>query len=170
VAGLVTSTTDLLEDAFGRIAEGAVTVVDGLSPQDLSHRVAPGANPIGWLVWHLLRVQDDHVADAAGTEQVWTSAGWERRFGLPYDPAATGYGQTADEVGALSVTAALLDGYARAVAASTLAYVVGLSDADLDRIVDERWDPAVTLGVRMVSIIGDDLKHLGQAEYLRGLL
>ncbi|MCW2770464.1 MAG: hypothetical protein JWR27_1897 [Aeromicrobium sp.] len=166
----MTSTTGLLEDAFDRIGEGVVAVVDGLSPQDLSSRVTPDANPIGWLVWHLLRVQDDHVADAAGTEQVWTSQGWDSRFGLPYAPTATGYGQTADEVGALTTTAELLDAYARAVAAATRTYVDGLTDADLDRVVDERWDPAVTLGVRLVSIIEDDIKHLGQAEYVRGLL
>ena len=38
-----------------------------------------------------------------------------------------------------------------------------------DRVVDERWDPPVTLGVRLVSVISDDLQHVGQAAYLRGL-
>jgi uncharacterized damage-inducible protein DinB len=165
----MTTSAELLEDAFGRIAEGAVSVVDGLTPADLTHRVAANANPIGWLVWHLLRVQDSQVADVAGTDQVWSS-GWDQRFGLPYAPGATGYGQSSDEVGALTVTGELLDGYARAVSDVTRAYVIGLTDQDLDRVVDERWDPPVTLGVRLLSIIQDDIKHLGQAEYVRGLL
>lgn len=164
------SSADLLADAFGRIGEGVVVVVDGLTPGDLSHRITPDANSIGWLVWHLLRVQDDHVAAAAGTDQVWTSAGWQQRFGLPFDDEATGYGQSSDDVEAVNATAELLDGYARAVTAVTLAYVESLSDADLERVVDESWDPPVTLAVRLISVIGDDLKHLGQAEYLRGLL
>ena len=46
----------------------------------------------------------------------------------------------------------------------------GLSPADLDRIVDRRWDPPVTLGVRLVSIADDCLQHAGQAAYVRGLL
>lgn len=162
--------SELLADAFSRIGEGATMVVDGLTPQDLSHRITPDANSIGWLVWHLLRVQDDHVAAAAGTEQVWTSAGWQKRFGLPFDDEATGYGQSSDDVEAVEVGAELLDGYARAVTAVTLAYVESLSDTDLQRVVDESWDPSVTLAVRLLSIIGDDFKHLGQAEYIRGLL
>ena len=166
----MSTSADLLADAFGRIGEGTSVVIDGLSADDLSHRVAPGANTIGWLVWHLMRVQDSHVAEAAGTDQVWQSAGWADRFGLPFDDAATGYGQSSDDVGAVHVGSDLLDGYAKAVTAVTSAYVSGLSDADLDRVVDESWDPPVTLGVRLLSVIGDDLKHLGQAEYVRGLL
>jgi hypothetical protein len=42
--------------------------------------------------------------------------------------------------------------------------------ADLARTVDDRWDPPVTLGVRLVSIADDSLQHVGQAAYLRGLL
>lgn len=164
------ASTQLLSDAFGRINEGCAMVVDGLSPGDLAHRVAPDANTIGWLVWHLARVQDSHIADAAGAYQVWNSAGWQKRFGLPFDPAATGYGQSSDDVGAVRVQAELLVGYLKAVTDATDRYIESLGDADLDRVVDESWDPPVTLAVRLVSVIGDDLKHLGQAEYVRGLL
>jgi hypothetical protein len=170
VAGLVTQATDVLVDAFGRIGEGTTVAIDGLSPEDLAHRVTPNANPIGWLVWHLMRVQDSHVAEAAGTEQVWTSTGWHDRFGLPYDELATGYGQSRDQVGAFNVGAELLDGYARAVTSVTLAYLDGLSESDLEIVVDDSWDPPVTLGIRLLSVVGDDFKHLGQAEYARGLL
>ncbi|MEV7398006.1 DUF664 domain-containing protein [Aeromicrobium sp. NPDC092404] len=166
----MTAGADLLADAFGRINEGTVSVVEGLSPADLSRRVAPGANTIGWLVWHLVRVQDNHVAEAAGTEEVWTSDGWYQRFNLPFSEQATGYGHSRDDVDTVHVTAELLTGYARAVGEVTLNYVRGLSDADLERVVDSSWDPPVTLAVRLVSVIADDLKHLGQAEYVRGLL
>jgi uncharacterized damage-inducible protein DinB len=168
--GTSNSARDLLTDAFGRISEGTTMVVDGLSSEELSHRVVPGANTIGWLVWHLARVQDSHVSDAAGTDQIWTSAGWAERFGLPFDSSATGYGQSSEEVGRVSVEAELLVGYVQAVSDVTARYVEGLTDADLDRVVDDSWDPPVTLGVRLMSVIGDDLKHLGQAEYIRGLI
>jgi hypothetical protein len=165
-----TAARDLLSDAFGRIGKGAALVIDGLTPGELSQRVTPTANTIAWLVWHLARVQDAQVSDAADTDQVWTSAGWEKRFGLPFDAYATGYGQSSDEVGQVNVEAELLADYVAAVTEDTLAYVEKLTAADFDRIVDESWDPPVTLGVRLMSIIGDDFKHLGQAEYIRGLI
>jgi hypothetical protein len=68
------------------------------------------------------------------------------------------------------VTAERLVGYDAAVAAQTERYVAQLEPGDLDRVVDERWTPAVTLGVRLVSVISDCLQHLGQAAYVRGLL
>ena len=165
-----TAARDLLTDAFGRIGEGARNVIDGLTPTELSQRLTPKANTIAWLVWHLARVQDSHVSDAAGTDQIWTSAGWQKRFGLPFDASATGYGQSSDDVGQVNVDAELLGGYVAAVVEETLAYVERLTADDLARVVDDSWDPPVTLGVRLMSVIGDDLKHLGQAEYIRGLI
>ncbi|WP_369832223.1 DinB family protein [Blastococcus sp. TF02-8] len=133
--------------------------------------MAPDANPIGWLAWHLLRVQDDHVAEVAGREQVWTAAGWAERFGLPFGPEETGYGFDAEQVAATRIPSPeLLTGYAGAVHAQSAEFLRGITDADLDRVVDDRWDPPVTLWVRLVSVIGDDFQHLGQIGYLRGLL
>ena len=162
---------DVLTYAYEQVAETLAGTVDGLGPDDLAHRVQPGVNPIGWLVWHLLRVQDDHVAEVAGTEQVWTADGWAGCSGLPVDDAATGYGMSDEEVDAVRVPSAdLLLGYSQAVHARTAEFLRGLSDDDLDRVVDTRWDPPVTLGVRLVSVLSDDFQHLGQAAYLRGLL
>jgi Protein of unknown function (DUF664) len=162
---------ELLADAFGRIGEVVHEAVDGLTPGQLAFRPDDQANSIAWLIWHLTRVQDDHVADAAGTDQVWTSAGWAERFGLPFEPSAHGYGHDAAAVAAVRVgSGELLTGYYEAVCEQTLAYVRQLSDADLDRIVDERFQPPVSLGVRLVSVISDDLQHAGQAAYLRGLI
>jgi len=162
---------DLLADAFGRIREEVHAAVDGLSADDLTYQPDPDSNSIGWLIWHLLRVADDHLADASGAGQVWTDDGWADRFGLDLDPADTGYGHGPGQVAKVTVTSAeLLTGYGDAVIQRALDYVRGLSDPDLDRIVDRHWDPPVTLGVRLISVISDDLQHAGQAAYLRGLL
>ena len=161
---------ELLADAFGRIVDGAREVVDGLDEDQLAHRPGPDANPIGWLVWHLARVQDDHVADVAGVEQVWTSQGFEARFRFPFDTTDTGYGHDRDQVTRVRATAGLLAAYLTAVHEQTVAYVKGLVPEDLDRVVDERWDPPVTLGVRLVSVVNDGAQHVGQAAYVRGLL
>lgn len=163
--------TDLLADAFGRIKESVRSSVLGLSGEELAFRLDEDANSITWLVWHLTRVQDDHVADAAGTSQVWSDDGWDRRFGLPFPAEETGYGHDADEVSAVRVPSGdLLTGYHDAVHERTLRYLSTLSDDDLDRVIDESWDPPVTLGVRLVSVINDDMQHAGQAGFLRGVV
>jgi Protein of unknown function (DUF664) len=161
----------LLVDAFGRVREAVHGAVRGLTPEQLAFRADGDANSVCWLVWHLTRIQDDHVADVAGTEQVWTSQGWNERFGLPFEPWATGYGHSSDDVAAVSVDSGdLLLGYYDAVHAQTIRFVERIPDPDLDRIVDESWDPPVTLGVRLVSVIDDDLEHAGQAAFVRGIV
>ncbi|WP_026875290.1 mycothiol transferase [Jiangella gansuensis] len=163
--------SDVLVDGFGRIRERVHDVVGGLTPDELAFRVDDDANSIAWLVWHLTRVQDDHVAEAAGHEQRWTAGGWAERFGLPFPPGATGYGHRSQDVAAVTVSdPALLTDYHDAVHEATVAYVRQLTDADLDRIVDERWDPPVSLGVRLVSVIDDDAQHVGQAAFIRGVV
>ena len=165
------TSTELLADAFGRIRRAVHQAVDGLTAEQLEFRIDPGANSIAWLVWHLTRIQDDHVAGVAQAEQVWTAAGWVERFGLPFDPRDTGYGHQADEVAAVRVDAGeLLVGYYDAVHTQTTRYVERLGEADLARVVDRSWDPPVTLGVRLVSVIADDLQHAGQAALIRGIL
>lgn len=159
---------EVLADAFGRVHESVVAVLDGLDDEQLRHRPGADANPIGWLVWHLARVQDDHVAEVAGSEQVYLDL--VDRFDLPYDATAIGYGQSSADVAAFSASAELLGEYAAAVHARTLAYLETVSADDLDRVVDDRWDPPVTLGARLVSVVNDDTQHVGQAAYVRGLL
>jgi uncharacterized damage-inducible protein DinB len=165
------TSADLLIDAFGRIRDAVHQAADGLTPEQLAFRIDGEANTIAWLVWHLTRVQDHGLADAAESDQVWTSDGWAERFALPIHPAATGYGHRPAEVAAVQVKSAdLLTGYYDAVHEKTVRYVTGVSDADLDRVVDTRWDPPVTLGVRLVSLVSDDLEHAGQAAFIRGIV
>ena len=116
-------------------------------------------------------LQDDHVADVAGTEQCWIADGWCERFDLPSDRNETGYDQDLEAAAHVRVNSAdLLIGYHDAVHVRTLAFLATTSDADLDAIVDDRWDPPVTLGARLISIVADDLQHVGQAADARGIL
>jgi hypothetical protein len=162
----------LLQDLFGRTPPIASAAVEGLRADQLAWAPEPGANSIGWLVWHLTRVQDHHVSELLDDEQIWTSDDrWAKRCGLEPDPHNTGYGHSADDVATVRPDApdALL-GYLTAVDQRTQRMLAGLRDDELDRIVDRRWDPPVTLGVRLISIADDCLQHVGQAAYLRGLL
>jgi uncharacterized damage-inducible protein DinB len=162
---------DLLIDGFSRVQASVHDAVGGLTPGQLEFRVDPGANTVAWLVWHLARVQDDHIADVAGSEQVWRSDGWVTRFDLPFDASVIGFGQTSDEVAEVRVESGeLLTGYYDAVHEKTVAYLGGLADNDYERVVDETWDPPVTLAARLVSILNDDTQHVGQAAFLRGVI
>ena len=160
----------LLVDAIGRVRETVHTAVDGLDEEQLAHRVDPRANSIAWLVWHLTRIEDDHVAGVAGSAQVWHTDGWVERFALPFERDDTGFGHSAEEVAGVRVGADLLAGYHDAVHARTVAYLRTLADGDLAEVVDTRWDPPVTRGTRLVSVVNDTTQHAGQAAFVRGLV
>ncbi len=159
----------LLLDAFGRIRETVEATLEGLDDRALVRRPAGTGNSIAWLIWHLSRVEDAQVASGAGMEQVWTSHDFVARFDLPLRARDTGYGHSTEQVDAVRAPADLLLEYYDAVHRQTVGFVRTLTDADLDRVVDQRWDPPVTLGVRLVSTIADCLQHAGQAAYAKGL-
>ena len=163
------TSAEVLADTFGRVQETVHEVVRGLTARQLATRLDRDANSIAWLIWHLARVQDDHVANAFGVPQVWTEYG--KRFELPFEPGDIGYGHSSDQVAQVTVASGdLLTGYHDAVHAQTIRLVSGVTDADLPRVVDEGWDPPVTLSVRLVSVISDCLQHAGQAAFIRGIL
>jgi uncharacterized damage-inducible protein DinB len=163
--------SELLIELFDRIDDHVDRVLDGLDAAALVETPADGANSIGWLVWHLTRVQDHHVSELLDEDQVWVSSDVAARIGLDPDPENTGYGHSSEEAAAVRPDGpdALRDYYS-AVARRTRALLETTTAADLDRVVDSRWDPPVTLGVRLVSIADDDIQHAGQAAYVKGLL
>jgi hypothetical protein len=161
---------ELLLDAFGRIPEMVHGVVEGLTPDQLTARLDPGANSIAWLIWHLSRIEDDHIAELAGGPQVWAAGGWAKRWRLPFAAADTGYGHTAKEVAAVTGDPKLLLGYFDAVHEMTVKFLGTATAADLDRIVDEDWDPPVTMGVRLISVAGHNFEQAAQADFIRGVL
>ncbi|GAB3256623.1 DinB family protein [Arthrobacter pigmenti] len=162
---------DVLLEAYSRIPDLVMGAADGLEPGDLEARPNGTGNSIGWLLWHLTRVQDDHIADTAGTEQLWTEEDWVGRFDLPFDPADTGFGHSSGQVDAVNVESAdLLVEYYNAVHQRTIKYVQQLTEQDLDKVIDDSWNPPVTLGVRLVSVTQDCVQHAAQAAYVRGLL
>ena len=188
----LTAAQELLRDSFTRLIEHVDELTDGLTDEVASYRPTPQANSIGWLIWHSARVQDIQVCDIAKTlahgrsdkprseadgrsdkprseTDVWTRDGWVDRFGLDLPRDDTGYGHSADAVVKVRASAELLAGYYHAVHDMTLEFVETMTDADLDRIVDRRWDPPVTASARLVSIVDDCAQHLGQAAYLRGI-
>jgi len=161
---------ELLIDAFERIRDAVHPAVNGLTREELVFRPDAESNSIAWLAWHLSRIQDDHVAHLAGTGQRWLDGGWAERFGLPFDPSDTGYGHDPGQVDLVVVEARPLLDYFEDVHSATLAYLSTVTEDELDRVVDAGWDPPVTVRIRLISVIADDLQHVGQAAYVRGII
>lgn len=160
---------ELLLDAFGRIHEAVAAALAGVDDETLRRRPGGNGNSMAWLIWHLSRVEDAQLASVAGLEQIWTSQDFAGRFGLPLPKRDTGYGHSSSQVDAVQAPPELLLDYCDAVHRQTVEFLKSLGDDDFDRVVDTRWDPPVTLGVRLVSTIADCLQHVGQAAYAKGL-
>lgn len=162
---------DLLRDAFTRVRELVHTAANGLDRDGLTYRPEPGANSIAWLIWHLTRIQDDHVSEIAGLEQAWVADSWAAKFGMEPDPKNDGRGHGPEQVAGISQEGPeLLIAYQNAVSDRTFAYLETVDENELDRIIDRSYDPPVSVGVRLVSVISDNIQHAGQARYLRGVV
>ena len=163
---------ELLLDGYGRIAEALEEALGGLTQDDLNQQPHPDCNSMGWLAWHLTRVQDDHIADLIGEKQLWLSEGWHSRLNRASDPKDIGFGHTSEDIAAFkSPDADTILGYHHAVLDRTGRYISSLSATDLDRELNEPWfQPLPTVGVRLISVLADDLQHIGQIAYARGLL
>ncbi len=161
---------EILIDAYTRIQELVHRSADGLSSEQLSYRPEEGSNSIAWLIWHLTRIQDGHLAAATGNDEAWVTEGWAGKFGMDADTAINGQGDGPAEVAALNADSAVLLGYHDAVVDRTRAYLAGVDGPELDRIIDRSYDPPVSVGVRLVSVISDNTQHAGQARYLSGMI
>ena len=162
----------LIMDGYGRVLKVLEKALGGLMQDDLNQQPHPDCNSMGWITWHLTRVQDHHIADLMGEEELWTADGWHSLFDRPPDPGDIGWGHTMEQVAAFrSPDVETLLGYHRAVLERTKRYIAALPAAELKRELDEPWfQPLPTVGVRIVSVLSDDLQHAGQVAYVRGLL
>lgn len=135
-----------LQELFGRIPGHIHEAVDGLSAPDLVEATAQGANTIAWLVWHLTRVQDHHVAELLEAEQVWTTEPWPERFGLEGDANDTGYGHNAEQVASVRPDGSdALIGYYESVAART-SQLLATPRAGKRPVVERRCDTLAESG------------------------
>jgi uncharacterized damage-inducible protein DinB len=162
---------DLIVDGLNRVEEDLVRALEGLTAEQLAYQPVETSNSIAWLAWHIARVEDDHVSELAGQAQAWVDERWHERFGKPADPSDTGFGYTPDQVAQIRPEGPqVLVDYYLAVHRRSIAYLERLTCGDMDRVIDTRWDPPVTAGVRLMSVINDCTQHVGQIAYVRGLI
>lgn len=161
-----------IEDSLNREYQLLTEAVQDLTLEELAWQPGPQSNPIGWTLWHMLRVEDMWVQFFAQRQpELWERDGWHEKFGLP--TRDTGFGHTAEQVASFTVLdlTTLLQ-YGEAVRTSTLAYLQGLSPADFEATPwsdrPNMWWHDFPVGDMFRQIIGELYQHLGQIAYLKG--
>jgi hypothetical protein len=162
---------ELIADGLGRINRVLHRTLEGVPTETLCKLPTADTNSMAWLAWHLTRVEDHHMSDLAGLPQLWTSAKWHQRFGMAEDDKETGTGHTPEQVAALKADAELLLAYTDSVYQRGLEYLKNIRPETLDEEINEpQYDPLPTVGVRLMSILGDNIQHAGQIAYVKGML
>jgi uncharacterized damage-inducible protein DinB len=162
---------DMMADSYERILGSIETTLKGLSAEDLDWQPQYDSNSIGWLAWHLIRVEDNHIANLMGEEQLWIKDGWHAKFNRAADSTDRGNGQTPAQVAEFkSPDPQTFIEYNKAVFERSKSYFLSLSESDLEREFDPgRNRPLVKVGWRLITILEECLEHTGQMAYVRGL-
>jgi hypothetical protein len=162
--------TEILTDLARRPLDQLDLFWDDVDTARLNARPGGHPNSIGWLIWHTGREIDAQLAWLTDAGESWTAGDWADRFGPTVPADGHGFGHTPAEARAVVVTdKALLREYLAEVTDAATDYLGRLRPEDLHEVVDERWDPPVTRGARLVSIFADALQHVGQAAYVAGI-
>ena len=159
----------MIVEIFERVSQTVARTLEGLTQEELNQQPSHDSNSIGWLVWHLLRVQDLTISDLSNTEQVWIKGKWYNKFNRSADPMDFGLGHTPEDLAAFkSPDIQTLLTYQKAVDEKAKSYLNQLPESELDRKLDHPVFP--TVAARIISALSDSLQHAGQAGYIRGLI
>ena len=165
---LLTASLDRSRERFDRALDGVTIKQANTQP---APQTAPRIDSLTWLVWHTAREIDLQVSALAGTDALWTSAGFSRRFALPLPDDTEDWRHAPEQAALVRVSdLAVLTDYLDAAYALIRDYLTGLDPASLDEVIDHSWQPPVTRASRLASIIDDAAQHSGQAVYSRRLL
>ena len=162
---------NVLSGGYENVLKTLERALDGLSEDDLNWQPNPECNSIGWLVWHLTRVQDGLISSSMGEEQLWIKDGWHAKFGRRADAQDVGAGHTPKDLARFkSPGASVLLDYHRAVMERSKRFFATLSKVDLDKeFKGPMSQPPRNIGTILIMTLSDNLQHAGQVAYIRGL-
>ena len=159
---------EFIVDAFAKEQEFLSDAVGALTPQEMMWRAGPEANPIGWILWHMLRVEDMWFQFFIQRQtEIWEREGWNEKFGLP--TRDNGFGHTQEQVAdfpALDLQELLR--YGQSVRRGTLEYLKTLGPDDYNQVPREQR-PEMSVGAIFRQVIGEVYQHQGHIAYLKGL-
>ncbi len=156
-----------LQEAFEKLERA----LDGLGEDELNWRPTLQSNSIDWMVWHMARVEDNLINVVLQNHgAIWERDNWSGRLAITY--AGAGAGMTMREIGEMGrIDVPKVLEYYRSVRQSTADYFEdGMSESDLSRTIEHTnfrgWTGAQILG----RLLCEEAEHLGQIEYLRGMM
>lgn len=163
--------TDLLVRAYERFERAfAEVTLEDLNAFPVAD-FAPQVKSMGWLAWHTGRELDLQISHLAGKTSLWEGDGWADKLDITVQADEDGWNHSLEQAQAIVIKdKASILAYLKAATDQAIAYLAELTESQLDDIVDTSWTPAVTRGVRLVSIIDDAIMHSGQVFYARRLL
>lgn len=130
---------------------------------------APGANTIGFLVWHYVRGEDSLLyGSAAGRDSIWVANNWAEKLGSEHAGSGTGF--TEEQMLSIRPSKDDLLAYCEQVWEGVPGILEKLTDADLDRAPNPER-PTMTLGRSIANfVVGHGFWHLGDVRYTKGLM
>ena len=160
---------EFLEDAFNVEHEYLMDALDDLKPDELMWRAGPEANPIGWILWHMTRVEDMWFQFFIRRQtEIWARDGWDEKFGLP--ARDNGFDHTPEQVAAFpAYNLSEMLQYGEFVRAATLSYLKTVTPEQMDEVPRDAR-PEMSVGRIFRQVIGEIYQHQGHIAYLKGLM
>ena len=160
---------EFIEDAFNIEHEYLMDALDGLTSDEIIWKPGPGANSIGWILWHMIRVEDMWFQFFIQRQpEIWEKDNWNEKFGLP--TRDNGFGHTPEQVNNFPIyDLTEMLAYGAAVRTATLSYLKSMTADQLD-VVPREARPEMSVGRIFRQVIGEIYQHQGHIAYLKGLL
>ena len=159
---------EFIEDAFNTEHEYLMDAIGDLTPDELMWKAGSEANHIGWILWHMIRVEDMWFQFFIQRHtEIWERDGWNEKFGLP--TRDNGFEHTQEQVNNFPAyeLQEMLD-YGAAVRAETLSYLKSVTPDQMD-IVPRDARPEMSVGRIFRQVIGEVYQHQGHIAYIKGL-
>ena len=164
------SVKEFIREAMQLTRKDLLDNIRDLTAEELAWRPAPHSNSIGFLAWHITRVEDGWIQRPIQRKlHLWVADKWAERFGMPEEQRDMGYGYTVEQLQAFKTPSLeLLLGYSQAVRDATLAFL-------------DTWDPAsdaievrapwgtMTVATTFQQLIWELNQHGGQIAYVKGI-
>jgi hypothetical protein len=110
-------------------------LVEGLTAAQVRGRPVPGSNPVAWLIWHAMRIEDVCVNRFILDRPQVLDAGWPKRMRVERCDVGTGMDDAQVDALCAAVDVEQLRAYCRAVTRATLEAVPLLRKLDLEVLV-----------------------------------
>jgi len=163
---------DFILKSLENMQKALTAATSDLEYDEIKWQAGPRANPIGFILWHQLRVEDRFVHTLFQQKtQLYEQDKWYQKMGLPNEPDNTGRGYNAEQIAAFPVPELkTLQQYGDAVRRHTIEYINSTGPEELNRILDRPGVGKIPISEFFLILLGEVHQHIGQIAYLRGLV